>query len=118
MVGILRDQDPGASGSVHAPFFGYTARTMLLVSRLARKTNCAVVFCVAERLPKGRGYRIHYTATDQLIACDDEVTAATALNEGVESIVRINPAQYQWSYKRFKGAANEGQLDPYQNRAA
>lgn len=117
MVGILPDQDPGDSGGIEATFFGHTARTMLLVSRLARKTNSAIVFCVAERLPRGRGYRVHFVSGDPQIASGDELIAANALNKGVESIIKINPAQYLWSYKRFKGTS-AAQVSPYQRRAA
>ena len=43
----------------------------------------------------------------------DEVTAATALNQGVEACVRQLPEQYQWSYKRFQ-ARPEGEPKLYQ----
>lgn len=117
MVGILPDQDPGESGGVEAPFFGHSARTMLLVSRLARKTDSVVVFCVAERLSKGLGYRLHFAQGNSEIASSDELAAATALNDGVESIIKINPAQYLWSYKRYKGTSTP-QVNPYRRKAA
>jgi KDO2-lipid IV(A) lauroyltransferase len=112
MVGILPDQDPGEEGSVRAPFFGRSARTMVLVSRLASKSQCKLVFLAAERLPKGAGYRLHFLPADQEIASRDDVVAATALNRGVESVIALAPAQYQWSYRRFRGRVN-GKADPY-----
>lgn len=101
-LGILPDQDPGTNGGVIAPFFGYPANTMLLVNRLAQKANCPVFYIFAERLPKAQGYEIHLLPADEKIASQDELEAATALNQGVEKCVAIAPAQYQWSYKRFK----------------
>lgn len=109
-VGVLPDQEPrGDRGAVFAPFFGVPAYTMLLVSRLARKTAASVVFMIAERLPKGEGYRIHCVPAPEGIDSEDEVTAATALNRGVEACVRICPEQYVWSYKRFRSRPEGGE---------
>jgi KDO2-lipid IV(A) lauroyltransferase len=116
MVGILPDQDPGESGGVYSPFYGRHVRTMLLASRLAAKTGCPVLFCCAERLPKGQGFRIHFVPADPLVASTDERIATTALNQGVQSLIEINPAQYQWSYKRFKNPPSQ-EASPYQPMA-
>ncbi len=103
MVTILPDQQPKSKGAgVFAPFFGVPALTMVLVSRLARKTGAAVIFSFAERLPAGRGYRTHWVSAPPGIADADPVIAASALNLGVETCVRRCPEQYQWSYKRFE----------------
>lgn len=102
MIGILPDQDPGPTGGVYAPFFGYPARTMVLVAKLAAKTGCAVFFNYAERLPNGQGFHLHIIPADLNIAAEDEVVAATALNQGIEACVHQCPSQYQWNYKRFK----------------
>lgn len=112
MVGILPDQDPGKSGGVYAPFFGHPARTMVLVSRLAAKAQCDVLFTFAERLPKGRGYRLNILPAEAAVADRDEQTAAEALNRGVEVCARRVPAQYQWNYKRYKHPP-EGVVDVY-----
>lgn len=101
-LGILPDQDPGSNGGVIAPFFDYPANTMLLVTRLVQKSNCAVFYIFAERLPKGQGYEIHLIRADEAIGSKDDLAAATALNAGVETCVALAPAQYQWSYKRYK----------------
>jgi KDO2-lipid IV(A) lauroyltransferase len=99
---ILPDQQPRSdTGAVFAPFFGIPALTMQLTNRLARKTRAKIIFAYAERLAGGRGYHIHYLPADERIADEDPVVAATALNQGIESIIRALPEQYQWSYKRF-----------------
>ncbi len=103
VVAILPDQQPKSMrGAVFAPFFGQPALTMELISRLAAKTGAPVIFSFAERLPGGKGYRMHWVPAPEGIADADAVVAATALNRGVERCVRICPEQYQWSYKRFK----------------
>lgn len=100
-VGILPDQDAGAGG-VFAPFFGQPASTMTLVQRLVRRSGATVVLLYAERLPKGRGYRIHLEPAPEGIGDPDPQAAIAALNHGIEQCVRALPEQYQWSYKRFK----------------
>lgn len=102
VVGILPDQDPGASGGVFAPFFGIPTNTMVLLNRLARKTNAAVFIGFCERLPKARGYRIHIIPAPAGIDSDDPVSAASALNAGIEQLVHTKPEQYQWGYRRFR----------------
>lgn len=110
---ILPDQQPKSdAGAVFAPFFGVPALTMLLFNRLARKTNAKVIFAYAERLSAGSGYHIHYVPVDEKVRDKDPMVAATALNEGVESIVRELPSQYQWSYKRFH-IQPDGVKSPY-----
>ncbi len=97
MVGLLPDQVPGAGEGVWADFFGRPAYTMTLVGRLQRATGAAVIMVVAERLPRGQGYHMHFEElpTVQL----DEA----ALNRAIEAQVRRLPAQYLWSYYRYKG---------------
>jgi KDO2-lipid IV(A) lauroyltransferase len=103
MIGILPDQEPGRSdGAVLAPFFGIPAKTMTLLPRLASRSRAAVIFAYAERLPQARGFHLHFAAAPAGIDADDPITAATALNAGVEACVRQLPEQYQWTYKRFK----------------
>jgi KDO2-lipid IV(A) lauroyltransferase len=112
-VGILPDQQPKAArGSVFAPFFAVPALTMLLVSRLARKTGSRVVFLFAERLPKAKGFHLHCIPAPEGIAAGDDVTAATALNLGVERCIRVCPEQYVWAYKRFRSRP-DGSPHPY-----
>ena len=102
LIGILPDQDPERESGVFAPFFGMQTHTMVLLSRLARKSGAPVLFTFAERLPWGRGYVLHYKPAPAGIADADPVQAASALNQGVEQCVLAAPAQYQWTYKRFK----------------
>ncbi len=95
-VGLLPDQTPGVGEGRWAHFFGRPAYTMTLVSRLCQTTNALLVMMVAERLPRGQGYRLRF---EPLPAGGfDE----TALNRAVETVVRRCPAQYLWGYNRYK----------------
>ncbi|MGA7802275.1 MAG: lysophospholipid acyltransferase family protein, partial [Gammaproteobacteria bacterium] len=102
VIGILPDQEPAPGAGLFAPWFGVPAYTMLLLARLARKSGAPVVFIYAERLPLGRGFRLHYRPAEDGIADRDPQTAASALNRTVEACVRALPEQYQWSYRRFR----------------
>ena len=95
-VGLLPDQAPGAGEGVWADFFGRPAYTVTLVKRLQQATGAAIVMAFAERLPRGRGYLLHLepVATEGF----DE----RALNRAIEALVRRCPAQYLWSYNRYK----------------
>lgn len=102
MIGILPDQDPREEAGEFAPFFSVPAKTMTLLPRLAQKSGATVIFTFAERLPRGRGFCLHFLPAPAGIGSTDAVTAVTALNQGVEQCVRLAPAQYQWIYKRFR----------------
>lgn len=105
-VGILPDQEPTEGEGVFAPFLGHPALTMTLPMRLIARTRgerqARVFLTITERLPHARGFRQHFTPAEDAIYSDDMQLAAAALNRGVEACLRIAPAQYQWSYKRFR----------------
>ncbi len=100
-IGILPDQQPKQGEGVFAPFFGTQALTMVLLPRLADRTDATVLFSFAERLPQGAGYRIHFLPAPADISSKDLSLAASALNCGVEQCVRLAFEQYQWHYKRY-----------------
>ncbi|MBW6510032.1 MAG: hypothetical protein K0A94_10880 [Desulfuromonadales bacterium] len=102
VVGVLPDQDPGKKGGVLAPFFNHPANTMTLISKLIRKTGAPVFFTFAERLPKGAGYKIHVIEAGQGLDTSDEQEAARILNQQIEQCVQLVPAQYLWSYGRYR----------------
>ncbi|CAK0765870.1 Kdo2-lipid IVA lauroyltransferase/acyltransferase [Gammaproteobacteria bacterium] len=115
VVAILPDHNPGQGMGVFAPFFGISANTMVLLSRLANKNNVPVFFVYAERLPRGQGFHIHFVPGDQGINDTDIERSCACLNAGVEECIRRHPEQYQWSYKRFK-IRPEGEADLYKKK--
>lgn len=100
-VGIAADIQPKRGDGAFVPFFGLPALTMTLVNRLARKTGCAVIFCRALRLPRGRGWSLHFERAPAAIADPDPVQALQPMNKWLEASIRAEPAQYLWIYKRF-----------------
>ena len=100
-VALLPDQEPRSGSGHFAQFFGMPAYSMTLLVRLSKRTGAPVVFTYCERLPRGRGYRLHFRQAPLEIQSLDTDTAVTAMNRAIEGLIRECPAQYQWSYRRF-----------------
>jgi KDO2-lipid IV(A) lauroyltransferase len=97
-IGMLPDQAPGVGEGEWAEFFGRPAYTMTLAGRLAG-SGAQVILACAERLPRGQGYHLHLEAMPAPIAGE---SPARTLNRALESLIRRHPAQYGWSYNRYK----------------
>ncbi|HWJ94482.1 MAG TPA: lysophospholipid acyltransferase family protein [Telluria sp.] len=100
-IGLLPDQVPQEGEGVWAPFFGRTAYTMTLPAKLAQMGKADIILVYAERLARGKGYLVRFvpfegdlsgTAADQ----------AAAINRAMEQLIARCPAQYFWSYNRYK----------------
>lgn len=100
MVGMLPDQAPKTGEGVWLDFFGRPAYTMTLAARLT-ETGAAALMTWGERLPGGRGYRIHFQLPTQLLT-GDTVARAQQINHEIETLIRQCPAQYLWGYNRYK----------------
>lgn len=100
-VGILPDQVASKGEGVWADFFGRAAYTPTLVARLHQSTGAVPLLMFGERLPDGRGYRIHIDPLPADLSGDKQ-QAASALNAALEQLIRQYPAQYLWSYNRYK----------------
>ncbi|MDR0735413.1 MAG: lysophospholipid acyltransferase family protein [Zoogloeaceae bacterium] len=100
-VGILPDQAPKAGEGVWLDFFGRPAYTMTLAARLS-ETGARVLMVWGERLPLGRGYRVHYSLPSQAIT-GDTLIRARKINQEIERLIRHCPTQYLWGYNRYKG---------------
>jgi Kdo2-lipid IVA lauroyltransferase/acyltransferase len=109
---ILPDQvpvaDESSSSGVWADFFAKPAYTMTLLPRLALSNkanrNAAVLFFYAERLPKGKGFRIKILPMSADFSSDKHL-AARETNAMVEQLICRAPAQYLWGYNRYKRPA-------------
>ena len=96
----LPDMDLGATNSIFVPFFGVTAATIPMVSRLARVIDAKVVMAVTEMTDDG--YLLHLEAPwhDFPGASIDQDTER--MNHEIERWVLRMPDQYLWTHKRFK----------------
>lgn len=100
-VGMLPDQVPREGDGLWLPFFGRPALTMTLAARLALQTRAAVILIAGERLPAGRGWRIHYLRLSEPLS-ETPDALASQINKAMETLIRRFPEQYLWSYNRYK----------------
>lgn len=100
-VGLLPDQVPPEGMGQWVPFFGKDAYTMTLGARLALQTKAVTVLTWGERLPWGRGFRLHFSELSQPLS-DDLNQAVVQINEAMERVIRQCPQQYLWGYARYK----------------
>src|SRR3546814_10036009 len=100
-VGLLPDQAPGTGDGVWAPFFGRPAYTMTLPGKLARQTGVPIILTAGERLPRGRGWRIHYLRLPEPLPTEARAQAEL-INQAMETLLRRCPHQYLWAYNRYK----------------
>ena len=97
-IGLLPDQVPSKGEGEWADFFDRPAYTMTLAGRLAQSSNATVLIAYSERLPCGQGYVIHV----EPLSLDFAVPVPQQINAALERAIRACPAQYLWSYNRYK----------------
>lgn len=112
LTGILPDQQPSLKSGAFVPFFGKTALTPLLVSRLIQKTGAAAFGYACLRNPDGKTFRIVCIESDPAIYDPDPTISAAAMNRTIEALIHLAPEQYQWEYKRFNKRP-DGEARPY-----
>ena len=118
VVGILPDQQPKGGEGTFAPFFGVAALTMTLLGRLAHRTGATVLMAWCERIDSDPGagplFALHVAPAPAAVADADPAVSGAALNAAVERIARRDPAQYQWTYKRYSlRPPGSGDDNPY-----
>jgi KDO2-lipid IV(A) lauroyltransferase len=71
---------------------------MTLSGRLAESSGATVLLVYAERLPHGTGYKLNF----ELLPLDFSKSVPLQINAALERVIAISPAQYLWSYNRYK----------------
>jgi KDO2-lipid IV(A) lauroyltransferase len=99
-VGMLPDQAPKVGEGLWLNFFGRPAYTMTLAARLT-ETGATPLMAWGERLPGGRGYRLHLRPPLKAFE-GATVDRAQQINLEIEALVRECPTQYLWGYNRYK----------------
>ncbi len=99
-VGMLPDQAPKMGEGVWLDFFGRPAYTMTLAARLS-ETGATVLMAWGERLPGGKGYRLHFHPPTAPLEGDTQARAQQ-INHEIETLIRQCPTQYLWGYNRYK----------------
>ena len=110
VAALLPDQVPDRQAGVYADFFGNPALTMTFAHRVLQRTEAKAVLGTAIRCPGG--FRVRFSELGPDLRAPDPGASAEVMNRAIEELVRTDPAQYQWEYKRFKRRA-PGDPDPY-----
>ena len=97
-IGILPDQAANKGEGEWVDFFGRPAYTMVLVSKLVKKTGANVIMTFGERLGNGKGFKVHFETIDP-----DAVSTPSKLNKLLEREIRKAPTLYLWNYDKHKG---------------
>ena len=109
-IGMLPDQVPGGGEGEWVDFFGRPAYTMTLVGRLAKASDATLLLVSAERQAAG------YVICFEPLQLDYSQPVPLQINVALEKMILDCPAQYLWSYNRYKVA--RGVLPPDQESAA
>jgi len=100
-IGLLPDQVPQNGEGVWADFFGKPAYTMTLSAKMQQMSGAPIILTYGERLSWGRGFVIHFVAFEEILG-DAPEQQARAINLAMEKLIARCPAQYIWSYNRYK----------------
>ena len=100
---VLPDHVPDPSGGVIVPFFGIPTLTSTLASKLAQKTQCALVGLSCIRRDNNDGFEIFCYRLDDPNSYDKDIKVATqALNNAMQRMIEPHFSHYMWGYRRFK----------------
>jgi len=104
VIVILPDQQPylHMKNGLFADFFGTPAYSMTLMVKLAAKFNSEIIYAYTKRKPNGKGFSLIFTPASENINKQDIQSSVELMNKDIEKVIRDCPAQYQWTYKRFK----------------
>ncbi|HZX28499.1 MAG TPA: lysophospholipid acyltransferase family protein, partial [Telluria sp.] len=75
--------------------------TMTLPAKMAQLGQAPIILTYAERLARGAGYLIRFLPFPGSLE-GDAAQQARAINAAMEDVIARCPAQYFWSYNRYK----------------
>ena len=103
VVIVLPDQVPIEGQSVSSKFLDQTLKSGTLAHSLLKRGEMKALMMAAVRCDGG--FDIHIKEVDDAIYSLDADVSVQALDHEIECLVELDPAQYQWEYKRFRGCA-------------
>ena len=100
IIAMAADQVPAQGMGIYEKFLGKNVYTTNLIPSLHARTNAPIVsVAIHSDITNGRLY-IRYGA--KYLYSDNNTFDAKAMNKEIETMININPADYNWEYKRFK----------------
>jgi len=100
-IGLLPDQVPQQGEGAWAEFYGTPAYTMTLPAKLQQMSGAPIILAYAERLKHGRGFVLRFVPFEETLSGTPE-QQARSINAAMEKLIALCPAQYFWSYNRYK----------------
>ena len=99
---MLPDMDFGAKDAEFVPFFGISAATLTAPARIAAATGARVIPVIATVLPDYQGWNVTFYPAWENYPGTDMLAATRHMNAFLEEQIRLCPAEYFWSHRRFK----------------
>ncbi len=101
IVGLLPDQVPPINHGMYQSFFGHSAYTMTLASKLILVTGVPVIWTYVQY--KKNGWRVTIEPWDSSEFSKMNIFEMTkAMNQKIEQLILKDPESYMWSYDRYK----------------
>lgn len=100
---VLPDQVPISGNEVDSTLRGRRIRSGTFPHALLRRGKLQAMTMVALRC-KG-GFSIRLADVEEAVYAEDAETSIQAIDQEIDKIIELDPAQYQWEYKRFRGSA-------------
>ena len=108
VVCLAADQVPKRGMGEYIKFFNTDAYTTTLAASMVHKTKKPAVFICMNSFKNNR-LGITINPCNENIYNDSEYKLS--INQSIEDLIKINPKDYSWEYKRFKRPPSGG--DPY-----
>ena len=100
---ILPDQRPKKDKTRFlSSFFGQPAPTTALIYSLCKRQDCEVFLAAAFRDVNTGQFNITVKSLELNNLNGDQQTSLDYMNNEIETLIRLQPEQYQWGYARFK----------------
>lgn len=113
LTAILPDHVPKKTGGIYSPFYGQMALSSTLVSKLAAKTQCAVIGLTCLRKDNHEGFEIYVNNISKDVLSKDLQHSVDTLNFELEQMINASPKHYLWGYKRFRELVDH--TNPYKH---
>ncbi len=97
----LPDEDHGPDKSVFVPFLGSEAATITGAAKLVKLCDAVALPAYIKRLARG-GYELIFQPPLEDFPTGNEYNDAKTISEQLEKHVRDVPAQYMWTFRRYR----------------
>ena len=108
VVCLAADQVPKRGMGEYIKFFNTDAYTTTLAASMVHKTKKPAVFICMNSFKNNR-LGITINPSNENIYNDSEYKLS--INQSIEDLIKINPKDYSWEYKRFRRSPSG--IDPY-----